>query len=295
MAMKTGDFQFNWYSANGNDEARYAQILEQNKARIAELETELATLEQTDGRELNDLDMLDLELASNRANAYDLNGATTALSRIDSRLTNRSKDLRDRAKDKQNDETEKELKRSELEKNIRETQIKRAQAKTQSEKNILDAQLKDLGNQLTANGGTYTPAKYEGVDVAEALKEYYENTENTSSGRRFKDNVTPEMRTAIKEGLRSAGQDDLANEIEAMKTTGEKNEAKQKEAAKRQKIRSQVKAVRSVLSKYRNSSDLTTAQLNMLHKAQADADSLARNYSAYVTLENGLPKYTAKD
>ena len=293
--MKTGDFQFNWYSANGNDEARYAQILEQNKARIAELETELATLEQTDGRELNDLDMLDLELASNRANAYDLNGATTALSRIDSRLTNRSKDLRDRAKDKQNDETEKELKRSEIEKNIRETQIKRAQAKTQPEKNILDAQLKDLGAQLTANGGTYTPAKYEGLDVNDVYQDFYSNVENTANGLKFKDNVTPEKRAELISNLREIGQDELANKVEAMKTTGEKNEAKQKEAAKRQKIRNQVKAVRSVISKYRNSSDLTTAQLNMLHKAQADADSLARNYSAYVTLENGLPKYTAKD
>lgn len=294
MAQNHNDFQFNW-AGQGTDKSALMQQYEQNKARIAELEAELKQLDKASANDFTDQDLLDFDLASNRARAYDMGGTTTALGRIESRMGVRAKDKLDTLNKEANDAREKELKRSELEKQIRELQIRRAEAKTQSAKDIIDAQLKDLGNKLTANGGTYTPAKYEGVDVAEALKEYYENTENTSSGRRFKDNVTPEMRTAIKEGLRSAGQDDLANEIEAMKTTGEKNEAKQKEAAKRQKIKAQVKATASVIAKFRNRVNLTPEESIMLHKAEDAADSLGRNFGEYVKLENGIPKYTAKD
>lgn len=288
--MKTGP-AFNW-----STQPTAQQRIDQNNARIAQLKAELQRLKGT-GEAVSDMDLLDLELASNRANAYDMNGSTTALSRIDSRMTNRAKERLDLLNKQKTDALEQELKRSDLEKQIRELQIKRAEAKTQSSKDIIDAQLADLGNQLTANGGTYNPAKYEGIDVADALKAYYENTVNTANGRKFNDNVTPEMRQSIMEGLRSAGQDELANEIEAMLTTGEKNELTKKEKAKRARIKATVKMAAKTIAKLVNKKEgtLTPDESLELKKAEDIADSLARNFGDYVKLENRIPKYTAKD
>lgn len=283
------DFQFKWNGANED----YAQIKARNDAKIAALEAELKQLEGKQANYLRDDDILDLELAENRARAFDMNGATSALSRIDSRTQNRIRDARTAALDKFNKEELKAAKRSELAKTIRETEIKLAQAGTKGEKDILAAQLVDLGNQLKANGGSYTPRKYEGVDRGDALKAYFENTTNTKSGRVFNSDVDAAKRKKISDDLYEVGEYDKAGEIEAKATPSEKATAKAKYA----NLKKNVKAKIAVIKKVLNDNAFTTTQegMNLIKQAKAEADSLARNYPNLVTLENGMPKFTAKD
>ena len=291
--MNNQDFNFKWHAANGNDQARYAAILASNNARIAELEAELETLTGSTKDNLTDMDLLDLELAENRSRAYDMSGATTALSRIDSRNENRIRNARQQMIDDANKAETKALKRSELEANIRKLQIQRAQAKTTAEKNIIDAQLVDLGNQLTKNGGNYVPATYEGADSQEALKQYYDNTANTKNGRVFLNTVTPEQRTAIRDNLLAVGEYDKAAEVEAKATAAEKQAQKQKW----QTTKSTIKKTIQLIDKVYNENKFTTTPegMQLLNKAKAEADSLARNYPSLVKIENGRPKFIGKD
>ena len=291
--MNNQDFNFKWHAANGNDQARYAAILASNNARIAELEAELETLTGSTKDNLTDMDLLDLELAENRSRAYDMSGATTALSRIDSRNENRIRNARQQMIDDANKAEAKALKRSELEANIRKLQIQRAQAKTTAEKNIIDAQLVDLGNQLTKNGGNYVPATYEGADSQEALKQYYDNTANTKNGRVFLNTVTPEQRTAIRDNLLAVGEYDKAAEVEAKATAAEKQAQKQKW----QTTKSTIKKTIQLIDKVYNENKFTTTPegMQLLNKAKAEADSLARNYPSLVKIENGRPKFIGKD
>ena len=291
--MNNQDFNFKWHAANGNDQARYAAILASNNARIAELEAELENLTGSTKNNLTDMDLLDLELAENRSRAYDMNGATTALSRIDSRNENRIRNARQQMIDDANKAEAKALKRSELEANIRKLQIQRAQAKTTAEKNIIDAQLVDLGNQLTKNGGNYVPATYEGADSQEALKQYYDNTANTKNGRVFLGTVTPEQRTAIRDNLLAVGEYEKAAEIEAKATAAEKQAQKQKW----QTTKSTIKKTIQLIDKVYNENKYTTTEegMQLLNKAKAEADSLARNYPSLVKIENGRPKFIGKD
>lgn len=268
------------------------QIVAANNARIAELQKELAEIKSKQG-DYTDMDALDLELAANRANAYDLNGSTTALSRLESRMQNRVKERNDRARTDANKESENALKRSEIEKTIRETQIKRSTAKTLAEKNIYDAQLQDLGNKLQALGGTYVPAKYEGADVADAMDTYFRNTSNTANGRKLKDEVDEARRAQIVDLLRQVGEYEKADEIEATKTFGEKKTASKNESAKKDKLKVQITAVNRVLGSTKNSTDQESSKRRA--KAQQDADKLARNYPNYVKFENGMLKFIAKD
>lgn len=268
------------------------QIVDANNARIAELQKELAQIKSTQG-DYTDMDALDLELAANRANAYDMNGSTTALSRLESRMQNRVKERNDLARTNANKESENALKRSEIEKTIRETQIKRSTAKTLAEKNIYDAQLQDLGNKLKALGGTYVPAKYEGADVADAMDTYFRNTANTAKGRKLKDDVDEARRSQIVDLLRQVGEYEKADEIEATKTTGEKQTESKNESAKKNKLKTQIMAINRVLGSTRNSTDTDSSRLRA--KAQQAAEKLVRNYPSYVKIENGMLKFTAKD
>lgn len=289
------DFQFKWHAANGSTADRYAQIKAQNDARIAELQAELKQLEGKKSGYLGEDDLLDLELAENRARAYDMNGATTALSRIDSRTQNRVSNARALAKEKNLDEETKALKRSDLEAKIRELQIKRAQAKVQTEKDIIDAQLKDLGNQLNTAGGKYVPAQYTGTDTGEALKGYYDSTVNTKNGRVFLPEVGAERRQQIRNDLLAVGEYEKAAEIEAKATVAEKEAQKKKIQQTKQKIKTRINLINDALTRTKFVSDPNSSDYALHQEALAQADSLAKNYPSYVKIENGKPKFIGKD
>lgn len=294
MANNPNDFAFKWHAADGNDATRYATILEQNKARIAELKTELAQLEGASANDLTDMDILDLELASNRANAYDMNGASTALGRIDSRLTNRAKERLDASRAQQNKDYENYLKLSDLQDKYRQLGINFTQAKTPAEAELYKSQLKNIENQINAMNGF--PEGGEDIKLksyASVRDEYWSNTTNTKQGRVFKDDVTPEKRAEIVDGLRAVGLNNEADQLEATPTKGEQDEAKKKEAAKKEKIKKAVKAVTAQMNANKNRVDKEGVQL--YKQAEAMADSLFRNYPSYVQLQNHYPIYKAKD
>jgi hypothetical protein len=294
MANNPNDFAFKWHAADGNDATRYATILEQNKARIAELKTELAQLEGASANDLTDMDILDLELASNRANAYDMNGASTALGRIDSRMTNRAKERLDASRAQQNKDYENYLKLSDLQDKYRQLCINFTQAKTPAEAELYKSQLKNIENQINAMNGF--PEGGEDIKLksyASVRDEYWSNTTNTKQGRVFKDDVTPEKRAEIVDGLRAVGLNNEADQLEATPTKGEQDEAKKKEAAKKEKIKKAVKAVTAQMNANKNRVDKEGVQL--YKQAEAMADSLFRNYPSYVQLQNHYPIYKAKD
>ncbi len=289
MAMKTGP-ALNW-----STQSTAQQRIDQNNARITQLKAELQRLK---GGAVSNMDMLDLELASNRANSYDMNGATTALSRIDSRMTNRAKELLDQQKANQLKDEQDYLKRSELEDKIRQLQIQRGQAKLQSDKDIIDSQLAHMGTQLEALGGEYVPMQYEGADTGEVLKDYYGNTANTKNGRKFLSGVDADKRTQMVQDLLAVGEYEKAAEIEKMMTPAEKEKARADFAKTKKKVKATIKQVLKDLSENENVTATDPEYMKKqakLTKAEDMADSLARNYSSLVRLENGKPKYIAKD
>ena len=293
-ANNPNDFAFKWHAADGNDATRYATILEQNKARIAELKTELAQLEGASANDLTDMDILDLELASNRANAYDMNGATTALGRIDSRLTNRAKERLDASRTQQNKDYENYLKLSDLQDKYRQLGINFTQAKTPAEAELYKSQLKNIENQINVlNGFPEGGSDIQLKSYASVRDEYWSNTTNTKKGRVFKDDVTAEKRAEIVADLRAVGLNNEADQLEATPTKGENDAAKQKEAVKKAKIKKAVNAVKAQLDANKYRSDPEGIQL--YKQAEAMADSLVRNFGSYVQLENKVPVYKAKD
>lgn len=291
MSMKD---TYNWHAANGNDQQRYAQMIEANNAEIAALKQELAEIE---GGNINNMDELDLELAANRARAYDLNGATSALSRIDSRQTNRAKDALDRAKQAKLDEETKELKRAEIEKTLRELAQKRASAKLNSEKETIDAQLDYENKKLEQLGGTPFAFNWAGqLDANAVMMDYYRNTANTKNGRKFLDSVTAEDRERIKNNLIEIGEYEKAAEIEAMATPAEKKEADAKVKAIKKKLDTKIPAVEAVINTLGVKGTRRTPDEDILYRrALDDQDSLARNYPNYVEISGGHLKKKYKD
>lgn len=292
MSMKD---TYNWHAANGNDQQRYAQMIEANNAEIASLKQELAEIE---GGNINNMDELDLELAANRARAYDLNGATSALSRIDSRQTNRAKDALDRAKQAKLDEESKDLKRAEIEKTLRELAQKRASAKLNSEKKTIDAQMDYENKKLEKLGGTPFAFNWAGqqLDANEVMMDYYRNTANTKNGRKFLDSVTADVRERIKNNLIEIGEYEKAAEIEAMATPAEKKEAEAKIKETKKKLDTKIPAVEAVINALGAKGANRTPEEDILYKrAISDQDSLVRNYPNYVELSGGHLKKKYKD
>ena len=291
MSMKD---TYNWHAANGYDKQRYLQMIEANKAEIAELKRELAEIESGN---INNMDELDLELATNRARAYDLNGATTALGRIDSRMTNRAKDALDRAKQAKLDEESNDLKRAETEKTLRELAQKRASSKLNSEKEIFDAQIDYENKKLEKLGGAPFAFNWAGqLDANEVMMDYYRNTANTNKGRKFLDSVTAEDRERIKNNLIEIGEYEKAAEIEAMATPAEKKDADAKVKSIKRKLDTKIPAVEAVINALGAKGANRTPDEDILYRrAIADQDSLILNYPNYVELSGGHLKKKYKD
>ena len=286
MANNPNDFAFKWHAADGNDATRYATILEQNKARIAELKTELAQLEGASANDLTDMDILDLELASNRANAYDMNGASTALGRIDSRMTNRAKERLDASRAQQNKDYENYLKLSDLQDKYRQLSINYTQAKTPAEAALINSQLKNIENQIDAMNGF--PEGGEDIQLksyADVRNDYWSNTTNTKNGRVFKDNVTAEKRAEIVNDLRAIGLNNEADQLEATPTKGENDAAMAKLKAKKAAIKSMIAKNNAVIASNANKV-LSAEASNLFEKAKSGNDSLARNFPEMVKVDN---------
>lgn len=284
------EMQFRWES----DQNRYKGQMSDIDQKIQALEAELKELETPTGSEMSDRDELDLLLAANRANAYDMNGVSSSLGRIDSRMTNRARERQTELANQRNKEYENYLKLSDLQDKYRQLGINFTQSKTPAEAALYKSQLQNIENQIKAMNGF--PDGGRGIELksyASVRDNYWSNTTNTKQGRVFKDNVTPEKRAEIVDDLRSVGLYNEADELEATKTQGEKQEVKQKEAAKKAKIKKAVKAVTAQMNANKNRTDEEGRKL--YREAEAMADSLFRNYPSYVQLQNHYPIYKAKD
>lgn len=281
--------QFRWES----EQRRYTDQMSDIDQKIKALEDELKELETPTGSEMSDRDELDLLLAANRAKAYDMNGVSSALGRIDSRMTNQARERQNELANKRNKEYENSIKLSELQDKYRQVGINLTQAKTGAEAALYRSQLKNLATQIQALGGEAAGADEPITSRAEVMDNYYGNTTNTPNGRQFADTVDAEQRKALVGQLRDIGEYQIADELEATKTKGEKDEVKQKEAVKKEKIKKAVKAVTAQMNANKNRTD--AEGIKLYRDAEAMADSLFRNYPSYVQLQNHYPIYKAKD
>ena len=281
--------QFRWES----EQRRYTDQMSDIDQKIKALEAELKELETPTGSEMSDRDELDLLLAANRAKAYDMNGVSSALGRIDSRTTNRARERQTELANQRNKEYENSIKLSELQDKYRQVGINLTQAKTGAEAALYRSQLQNLATQIKALGGEAAGADEQITSRAEVMDNYYGNTTNTPNGRQFADTVDAEQRKALVGQLRDIGEYQIADQLEATPTKGEKDEVKQKEAAKKEKIKKAVKAVTAQMNANKNRTD--EEGIKLYREAEAMADSLFRNYPSYVQLQNHYPIYKAKD
>lgn len=292
--MAMDNFQFNWAAPRNTQEYMQTEArINANKTRIAQLEQELQILEGQQSQSLTDMDMLDLELAANRANAYDMGNTTAALGRIDSRMSNRERSALEKQKSDYMKQQEKELKIADLEDKLRQNQVNRAKATLDSERAVLDSQAENLGKQLEAAGGKYVPMEYGGKDAQRVLSDYFRYTTNTQTGRKFNDDVDAELRANLVQDLLDIGQYEKAMEIEKTLTKAEKDEAKKKSQEKKASVKAKIEAVKTVLNNTQGAS--TPEQQALRVKAKHEADSLARNFPDLVELKNGYPIFKAKD
>ena len=295
-------FQWKWNAANGNDIERLKQIRAANQARIAQLQSELGGLNNTD--RMTDQDMLDLELASNRARAYDIANSVNALGRIDERRAERWRDARETARINQTRTMENELKISELQKQYQQELNSLSNSATAQEDAQHKTNLKYLGERIQQLGGEI-PGGGNIDDYRtrhDIYADYYGNTENTKTGRKFRDTVDGAKREQLVADLRSIGEFEKADALQATSTPEEIDKANQAEKEKRRALRAKVvaitkkmKEVNAAYSKAAPKSDEQFKLLGEYQKLQDAADSLARNYGDYVKIENGNPRYVAKD
>lgn len=267
--------------------------INQNNARIAQLKADLQRLK---GGSISDMDLLDLELASNRANAYDMGGATTALSRIDSRMTNRAKEVLDAQKEKRLKDYENYVKISELQDKYRQLQIEQSKTQTQADYDLYDSQLKHIAEQIKTLNGTPDPA-YQGPSVAPVMDDFYSSTTNTSKGLKFNDDVDADHRKELVNNLRMVGKYKEADELEAMKTKAEKDADTAKARAKQKKLKAGFnKAIKKIAELEqemdKNPSEAIAIELG---KYENYVDSLKVNNPESIGIENGKYKWIAKE
>ena len=295
--IDTNDPAYQWYKAHGDDQERYRQMIAANTQQIEALKAELKELGGDSYSPMNDMDELDLQLASNRARAYDINNANAAIARIDSRMTNRAKDALDRKKQDALDAESKALKIAEVEKTLSELQQKRADAKLPGEKKIIDAQIQFESTKLKQLGGTPFEFNWAGqLDANEVMMDYFRNTVNTKNGRKFIDSVTAEDRERIKNNLIDIGETEKAAEIEAMATPAEKKKAAEKVKATKKALDAKIPVVEKVISTLGAKGAGRSQEEEILYKRALDEqDSIARNYPNYVELSGGHLKKKYKD
>lgn len=268
-----------------------------NNARIAELKAKLEEIENTE--RFTNRDLLDLQLAANRARAYDLSRATGHLSDVDSRIEGRRKDRREMDRMNNNRIIDNDLKLSGLIKERQELQIKKSQATSDPERDTIDAILEDNGNRIRALGGTPSDYGYQGPNRGTILNDFYNATTNTSTGLRFKDDVTPEQRKAITDNLRSVGMTDLANQVEALSTKSERIDAAIKMKQKKQQVKDMIQkannAIENVEIKQSKHEPISDSEWALAQMGRQQLDSLHRALPTWVEFKNNRGKFITKD
>lgn len=292
-------FQWKWNAANGNDADRLRQIKAANEARIAQLEQELGGLQHTE--RMTDQDMLDLEIASNRARAYDLPNSVTALERIENRRTERYRDAREMFKANQTKLMENDLKISELQKQYQQELNELANSADAHSDATHKTNLKYLGERIHQLGGTIPGGPVEDYRTrSDIMNDYWNSTVNTKNGRKFRDEVDDAKRDQLVNDLRSIGDFEKADALQATKTPAEIDDANRKERTRRNRLKQAVNQVNNQLREARKleaSKDLQE-QLKgaeLRKEALAQGDSLKRNFGSYVKFENDLATYIGKD
>lgn len=292
-------FQWKWNAANGNDAARLQQIKAANEARIAQLEQELEELQHTE--RMTDEDMLDLELASNRARAFDFVNSGTAFERIRNRRDERYRDAREMFKANQTKKMENDLKISELQKQYQQTLVDLADSKDAHSDATLKTNLKYLGERIKQLGGEIPGGPVDDYRTRnDIMNDYWGNTVNTKSGRKFGEEVDDSKRSQLVNDLRSIGEFEKADALQATKTPAEIDEAKKAEQVRRNKAKQAVKKVNNMLKEARKLEASKDPQehlkgIEIRREAEALGDSLNRNAGSYVKFENGLASYIARD
>lgn len=292
-------FQWKWNAANGHDASRLQQIKAANEARIAQLEQELGGLQHTE--RMTDQDMLDLEIASNRARAYDLPNSVTALERIENRRSERYRDAREMYKANQTKLMENDLKISELQKQYQQELNELANSADAHSDATHKTNLKYLAERIKQLGGTIPGGPVEDYRTrSDIMNDYWNSTVNTKTGRKFRDEVDDAKRDQLVNDLRSIGDFEKADALQATKTPAEIDDANRKERTRRNRLKQAVNQVNNQLREARKleaSKDLQDRLKGeeLRKEALAQGDSLKRNFGSYVKFENDLATYIGKD
>lgn len=308
MAEFNNDFKWNWANANPFQQRAEAQSnLDElirrkaaNEARIEQLRAKLQEIRNTVPVN-TEQDMLDLELAANRARAYDIPNAMQSLGRVDERRQSRLRAAREEAKMEQTRSMENDLKISELQKQYQQELNELANSSSAPSDAAHRTNLKYLGEKIRLLGGEIPGAPVDSYRTrSDIQRDYWDNTVSTKEGRKFRDNVDNVKRNQLVEDLRSIGDFEKADALQATKTSGEIADDKKAEASKKKKLKKAVDQVNNMLKDARklaassNSNDVAKG-VQLRRDAETLGDSLSRNYGSYVKFENGLAKYIAKD
>lgn len=292
--MQNPEFRWNWGAANGNDVERLRQVRAANEVRLQQLQARLSELRAT--TQLTGADELDLELAANRARAYDLTNAEGALTRLDNRREARQRDDRERQRAAMNKQLADDLKLAEYQKQYQQAVTDLNNTADKPGRARQQATVDYLAKQIEAMGGSVPKSGYDGPDKSEVYEMYYKMTTNTPNGRKFNDGVTGEMRDKIVRAMFDIGEYEKAAALQATRTPKEIEQAKQEEAAKKRKIKTSVARVNKELERAQEVYKTDTkAGIDIRNAAMDIADSLTRNYGEYVKLQDGRLQYTAKD
>lgn len=293
------DFQWKWNAANGNDIARLRQIKAANEARIAQLEQELDELQHTE--RMTDEDLLDLELASNRARAFDFVNSGSAFERIRNRKDERYRDAREVLKANQTKKMENDLKISELQKQYQQELNELANSADAHSDATHKTNLEYLGQRIRQLGGTVPGGSLDKYRTrSDIMNDYWNSTVNTKTGRKFVDTVDKGKQDQLVKDLRSIGEYEKADSLQATKTSAEIDEDNRKERTRKNAAKVAVKKVNNMLKEARKLEASKDPQehlkgIELRREAEALGDSLNRNAGNYVKFENGLASYIAKD
>lgn len=292
-------FQWKWNAATGDGASRLRQIKAANEARIAQLTQELEELQHTE--RMTDDDLLDLELASNRARAFDFVNSGSAFERIRNRRDERYRDAREMFKADQTKKMENDLKISELQKQYQQELNELANSADAHSDATHKTNLEYLAERIKQLGGTVPGGPVENYRTrSDIMNDYWDSTVNTETGRKFRDEVDDAKRNQLVDDLRSIGDFEKADALQATKTPAEIDAAKKAEKVRRNRLKLAVKQVNDQLKEARKleaSKDLQE-QLKgdeLRKEALALGDSLKRNFGSYVKFENDLATYIGKD
>lgn len=232
MAMEPNTALYNWAATSGSTIERARAAFAMNQRRIDELKRELATL----GPGMDPRDELDMELAANRARAYDMPGAESSLNRVQTRFDARRKADQEEANRKAVKEYETASRVADIEQNINRLQLEKFRAKTALDKGLIDNQLDREYAKLAELGKDPRDFQFRwsGMEDLERFrKDIKDSTHYDSAGnRRWNDDVTEDDKVRFANRASELGLDEEFKSISTMPTKSERKRAAAMAAAK---------------------------------------------------------------